>query len=149
MPRQFVLPAEYYDAPESGARPLFPKWVPYGCGAISILFLIVLVGGGTLVSSGGAGSLFSKLFGKMHDEMAGQFTKDVTPQQKAAFDSEFRTFNANLDKGTMPITKVDEVAQKLRDTAGDGKVTSSEVDQIVKMLDDANREAAAKGKPRH
>lgn len=148
MPRQFVLPAEYYNAPDLGVRPLFPKWVPWGCGGVSILFLLLFFAGGMLMTSGGAGSLFSWLFGTMHDEMTHQYTRDVTPQQKAAFDSEFRTFDTNLDKGTVPFTKVQDILQLVQQAASDGKVTPSEVDQIVKKLDDTNRQAAAKGKVR-
>ena len=90
----------------------------------------------------------AKLFDKMHEEMTRQYTPDVTPQQKSAFDSEMREFESNLQKGKAPITKVRQVVQALQDASGDGKVTPSEVDQIVKALDDVNREAAKpKSKP--
>jgi len=147
VPRQFLLPAEYYEAPDSGVRPLFPVWVPYGCGAAAIVFLIAIFAGGSLLSSGGLGNLLATLFGRMHDEMTRQYTPDVTPQQKAAFDSEFQAFETNLRNGTAPLSKVQQVVQSVQDASGDGKITPSEADQIVKTLDDVNRDAA-KRKPR-
>ena len=146
MPRQFQLPAEYYDAPLTDVRPIFPKWVPYGCGSVSIVFLMAIFAGGTLFSSGQAGNLMATLFARMHDEMARQYTPDVKPQQKAAFDSEFQAFEANLRNGTAPFDRVETLVQAVQEASGDGKITPAEVDKVVKTLDDINRAAAAKRK---
>ena len=148
MPRQFRLPAEYYEAPDPGVRPIFPRWVPYGCGTLAVVFLIAIFAAGTLVSSGGLGGILAGLFGRMHDEMTRQYTADVTPQQKAAFDHQFQAFDANLRNGTAPFPKVQSVVQALQQASADGKITPAEADQIVKALDDVNREAA-KRKPQH
>ena len=36
-PLPFHRPADYYAAPLSEVRPIFPRWVPFGCGSASLV----------------------------------------------------------------------------------------------------------------
>ena len=84
----FRRPADYYATPVGDAKPLFPRWVPYGCGIASIVLIVIVFAGGYFAVHGGMGQLLAFMFGSMHDEVARMFTKDVSPAQKAAFEQE-------------------------------------------------------------
>src|SRR5437763_12118625 len=87
----FRRPADYYSTPIGDAKPLFPRWVPYGCGTAAIVFLIVVCAGGFFAVHGGMGQLLDMMFGSMQTEIDKMFTKEVSPAQKAAFEREMKT----------------------------------------------------------
>src|SRR5437867_6165538 len=86
----FRRPADYYSSPVGDARPLFPRWVPYGCGGAAILVLIAVFGLGLLAARGGIGPLFELMFATMEGEIDKMFTRDVTPNEKAVFAEEMK-----------------------------------------------------------
>ena len=50
QPKAFRMPCEYYSAPLAEVRPIFPKWVPIGCGTASAIVLLLLFAGGAAIS---------------------------------------------------------------------------------------------------
>ncbi|HXH40311.1 MAG TPA: hypothetical protein VNN08_16905, partial [Thermoanaerobaculia bacterium] len=49
----FRRPADYYAAAGTDLRPLFPRWVPVGCGWASLVFVVLLFVAGTFASRSG------------------------------------------------------------------------------------------------
>ena len=127
----FRRPADYYTAPPSEVRPLFPRWVPIGCGAASLLAIVILFGIGTIAGSAEGGTIFAAIFGTMQDEIDGMFTKDVTPPQKAAFDGEMKMLRGNLAAGKVSIDKLQPLLQEVRASSADSKVTPDEAAKLT------------------
>src|SRR5436305_11572961 len=84
----FRRPADYYSSPVGEARPLFPKWVPYGCGTAAIVCLLVVFALGVAVSRGMLGPMFELVFATTQGEIDKMFTRDVTPSDRQMFDAE-------------------------------------------------------------
>jgi len=139
----FRRPADYYSAPLSEVRPIVHKGVPYGCGAASLLAIVLLFIGGALAGSGQGGALFATLFGTMAGEIRGMYAKDVTAAQKAAFDAEIKALQKNLDDGKVSISDLQPLLRSIRETSGDSSVTAKELDALTQAARNVN--AAAHG----
>jgi len=137
-PLPFRRPADYYAAPLSELRPLFARWVPFGCGTASLVVMVVLFAAGAWAGSGRGGSIFATLFGTMQDEIHDMFTKDVMAAQKAAFDSEMNALRANLGNGKVSIDRLQPLLRSIRDASIDSKVTPAEAAQLTKAAHDVN-----------
>ena len=74
-PLPFRRPADYYSTPGSTLRPLFPRWVPVGCGWAALVFVVLLFVAGVLAPK--SGSVLDMLFGKIQDDIAAHFTKST------------------------------------------------------------------------
>ena len=140
-PLPFRRPADYYSSPLSEVRPIFHRAVPLGCGAASIVAILILFVGGAVAASGKGGTLFAALFGTMTDEIHGMFTKDVTAAQKSAFDAEMKTLRANLAEGKISMDALQPMLRTIRDTSGDSSVTAKETETLTKAARDVNRTA--------
>jgi hypothetical protein len=137
-PLPFRRPADYYAAPLSDVRPLFPRWVPLGCGAASLVMMIALFAAGAWAGGGKGGSIFATLFGTMQNEVHDMYTKDVTPAQKAAFDAEMNALKTNLGNGKVSIDRLQPLLHEMRDASMDSKITPAEVAQLTKAAHDVN-----------
>jgi hypothetical protein len=91
-PLPFRRPADYYAAPGPDLRPIFPRWVPMGCGWAGLVFVVLLFAVGAFAPRSGA--ILDWAFGKIQSDMTPHFTKDVTPVQKAEFNAEMKTLRA-------------------------------------------------------
>jgi len=141
-PLPFRRPADYYSAPLSEVRPIFPRWVPFGCGAASLVAVLVLFAGGAVAGSGKGGALFATLFGAMGDEIKGMFAKDVTAPQKTAFDAEMKTLRANLAGGKVSIDQLQPLLQGIRDASMDNSVSGAEAERLTRAARDVNERVA-------
>jgi hypothetical protein len=142
-PLPFRRPADYYAAPPSDVRPLFPRWVPLGCGTASLIILAVLFGAGGFAASGKGSAIFAALFGTMQDEMHGMFTKDVTPADKAAFDAQMNALRGNLSHGKVSMDRLQPLLHAIRDASIDSKITPDEARKLTAAAHDVNAAAAA------
>jgi hypothetical protein len=141
-PLPFRRPADYYTAPLSEVRPIFPRWVAFGCGGASLVAILVLFAGGAIAASGKGGALFAMLFTMMRDEMRGMYAKDVTDAQKAAFDAEMKIVLRNLDQGKVSIDQLQPLLQGIRDVSMDSSVSGGEVERLTKAARDVNQGVA-------
>lgn len=136
-PLSFRRPADYYAAPESRLRPLFPRWVPLGCGWTSIVFVIVLfVAGGFAARSG---SILDMLFGKIQDDLVQHFSRDVTPAQRASFAAEMRTMRASARNGKLKLDRTQTFLRLASELDSDEKVDHGEIDKLIAAAHDVNR----------
>lgn len=136
-PLPFRRPADYYAMPDSRLRPLFPRWVPLGCGWASLVFVIALfIAGGFAARSG---SILDLLFGKIQDDLAQHFSPDVTPAQRATFAAEMQTMRASARKGRLKLDRTQNFLRLATDLDSDEKVDHAEVDKLIAAAHDVNR----------
>lgn len=133
-PPRFRRPADYYAAPVQDVRPLFPRWVPFGCGAASIVLILVLAGVAAGVSSGVFGSVFDLMFSEMQGEIDKMMAPDVKPPQKAAFDSEMKSMRERVRNGSLKMDRMQPLMRVMREVVSDERVTSSEVDRLTREI---------------
>ncbi len=137
-PLPFRRPADYYAAPLSDVRPIFPRWVPYGCGTASLIVILVLFGAGVLASRGKGGSIFATIFGTMQDEIHGMFTKEVTAADKSLFDAEMKTLRGNLADGKVSIDHLQPLLHAIRVASIDSKITPDETKRLTQAAHEVN-----------
>src|SRR5713226_1759698 len=138
-PLPFRRPADYYAAPGHELRPLFPRWVPAGCGWASIAFVILLFGAGALAPR--SGSILDKLFGKIGDDIVSHFGRDVTPVQKAEFGAEMKTLRAAASAGKLKLDKTQPFLKLATEVDADEKIDHAETDKLIAALREVNRSA--------
>ena len=129
----------------SEVRPLFPRAVPYGCGAASIVAILILFGIGVFAGSGKGGSIFGSILGMMAGEIDGMFTKEVSKAQRDAFEAEMKSLEKNLSQGKVSIDKVQPLLRTIRDTSGDNAVTPKEAEMLIQAARAANEVAPLRG----
>jgi hypothetical protein len=133
----FRRPADYYSTPASNLRPLFPKWVPAGCGWAALVFIILLFVAGGLAPK--SGSLLEWLFAKIQTDMTPHFTKNVTPAQRAAFAGEMQTLRASAKAGKLKLDKTQTFLKLATEVDSDEKIDPAEADKLIAAVRDVNR----------
>jgi hypothetical protein len=133
----FRRPADYYAASGTDLRPLFPRWVPIGCGWASLVFVIVLFVFGALAPR--SGSALEWLFAKIQEDMTPHFQRDVTPQQKAEFASEMKILRASANAGKLKLDKTQTFLHLATDVDSDEKIDHLEADKLIAALREINR----------
>ena len=141
-PRTFRLPADYYTAPLSDVRPLFPKWVPLGCGTASAVILVLLFAGGAVLTGSRLAQLMDYVIGTSLGELKGMFAPDVTAQQKARFDAEVKQLREGLRSDRVSLQNLQPFLKMMQTAIADKKVTHDEVERLTKTA----HEATMKGK---
>ena len=136
-PLPFQRPADYYSTPGTNLRPLFPRWVPLGCGWAALAFVIVLFVAGAFVPR--SGSILDMLFGKIQDDITSHFGRDVTPVQKAAFGVEMKTLRAAARDGKLKLEKTQSFLRLATDVDADEKIDHAEADKLIAGVRDVNR----------
>jgi hypothetical protein len=134
----FRRPADYYSTPVGDARPLFPRWVPYGCGTASIIVLLVVFALGAAVSTGALGELLDLMFGPMQGEIDRMFTPDVKPQQRVALDAEMKTMRAAIRANRLSLDRLQPLLRSMRDASSDEHITSQETEQLIHEIHEIN-----------
>jgi hypothetical protein len=127
--RRFLWPADYYSS--ATPPPVLPRGVSYGCGAASVLVLIIVFAGGAWLSSGGFVQFMDFALGMTLGEMRGMYTPDVTAAQKQALESEVEAMRTKMRDGSVPAAKLQGFLQTLQKTMKDEKMTGAEVQQLT------------------
>jgi hypothetical protein len=137
-PSSVRLPADYYCAPTSEVRPIFPRWVPLGCGSASVAFVILLFAGGAWIQRGGLEQAVSFFLGMMQGEMAAMYGKDVPDVDKKALTGAMTSFGENVRTHRVPLTKLQPVMDSLQPAIADKQLTREEVAHLVDVINKAN-----------
>ena len=127
--RRTNWPADYYAGPTPEA--VLPRWTAYGCGAVSVLILIVVFAGGVYLSGGGMAQLMDFSFGMTLGEMRGMYTPEVTKAQKDTLEKEIEAMRANVRDGKTSVNSLQPVLQSIQKAIKDEKLTPAEVDQLT------------------
>lgn len=122
-------PADYYSGP-SPARVL-PRWASFGCGAASVLTLVVVFAGGAYLAHGGFTDLMDMVFGMTMGELRGMYTKDVTVAEKKSLDDEVETLRANLRNDKIAVQSLQPLLKDIQKVSNDKKVDAREVEQLL------------------
>ena len=134
----FRRPADYYSTPAGDGRPLFPRWVPFGCGTASIVVLMLVFALGVAVSTGALGELLDLMFGSMQGEIHKMFTAEVKPPQKAVFDAEMATMRAAIRANRLSLDRLQPLLRSMRDVSSDEHVTAAETEQLTREIHEIN-----------
>ena len=137
----FRRPADYYSSPVEDVKPIFPRWVPFGCGSVSIVLLIVLVIGAAMASSGAFGEMFDLVFASMQGEVDKMMGRDVKAADKATFDSEMKTMRDAIRTKRLSVDRVQPLLRSIREVSADERVTAEEVKRLTRELREINRGA--------
>ena len=131
-PPPFRRPADYYSSPVENVRPIFPRWVPFGCGTAAIVLLVILVGVAAGMSSGAFRGLFEMALASMEGEIEKMMAPDVKPPQKAAFEAEMKGIRESVRAGRLKIDRLQPLMRTMRETVVDEKVTAAEVEDLTR-----------------
>jgi hypothetical protein len=130
-PSAFRLPCEYYSAPLAEVRPIFPKWVPYGCGTASAIILLLLFAGGAIVTGPRLASLMDLVLGTSLGELKSMYTPEVTTAQKQRFDDEVKQLRDALRHDKVPMKNLQPFLRTMQTAISDKKVTPDEVERLI------------------
>ncbi|MEO8383407.1 MAG: hypothetical protein ABI779_27370 [Acidobacteriota bacterium] len=128
-PRRFMWPADYYTGPSP--RAVLPRGVTYGCGAASLVVLVVVFAGGAFLASGGMAQFMDFALGMTMGDVRGIYAKDVTAAEKQELEDAIEALRSDLRDGKAPVTKLQPVLEALRLTMADGKMSPAEVKQVA------------------
>ena len=146
-PRAFRLPADYYSTPAADVRPLFPKWVPVGCGTASAVLLVLLFAAGAIVTGPRLAQFMDYVVGSSLGEVKGMYAKDVTAGDKARFDAEVKQLRENLRSGKVSMQNFQPFLKQLQGVMTDKTVTHDEVDRLTKSAHEATLKGTTKTPP--
>jgi len=141
--RSFRLPADYYAAPLSEVKPVFPSWVPWGCGSLAAVVLLLMFAGGAFLSGPRLATLIDLMLSMTIGEMKAMYQPDVTTAQKDAFDAEMKRMRDGLRDGKVSVQKVQPFLQTMQKAIGDEKVSGPELEQLTKAAREASAPAPA------
>jgi hypothetical protein len=136
----FRLPADYYASPVTDLAPVFPRWVPFGCGSAAIAILVVLFAGGAIVLAGGGGGgrvvdfFFESIGGDLHEMMS----KDVSRPDREALESEMKTLHDNIGAGRVGLTRLQPLLKSIAGAVEDKKVSPAEVRKLTEVMHELN-----------
>lgn len=141
--RRFVWPAEYYSGPSPAT--VLPRGVTFGCGAASVVALILIFAGGAFMASGGLVQLMDFTFGMSMADVRGMYAAEVTAAQKKELEDAIEQLRGGLRDGRVSVTQLQPVLETMRKGIGDKKLTPSEVDALTTA---ARKATAAKLPPK-
>ena len=141
--RSYRLPADYYSAPLAEVKPVFPAWVPWGCGSLAALVLLVMFAGGAMLSGPRMATLIDLMLSMTISEIKAMYQPDVTAAHKDAFDAEVKRMREGLRDGKVSVQKVQPFLQTMQKVIGDEKVTGAELERLTKAAREASTAAPA------
>jgi hypothetical protein len=147
-PPKSRLPADYYAAPADEVRPIFPKWVPRGCGIAAAVVLVIGFAIGAVVMHVGLGKLMAYLLDMSVAEIQPMIGKDVPPAQKQALNFELGQLSKNVESNKTNLARLEPVLDELKEAMDDKKITPAEAAQLTKLAHDANTPAPKPGQTR-
>jgi Flp pilus assembly protein TadB len=117
---------------------VLPRGATFGCGAASIVALIVLAGGAAWMAAGGIVDFMDLVMGMSMGEVRGMYASNVTPAQKKELDDAIESLRGNLRTGKVPLSRLDPVLQTMRKGIADKKLQPAEVDALTAAARKAN-----------
>lgn len=138
-PRRFVWPSDYYSAPTPPS--VLPRGVTYGCGAASLVVLLLFFIGGALMSAGGMTQFMDMALGMSLGEMRGMYSADVSAPRKKTLETEIETMREHLRTERIPLTGLQPFMQTLQSSISDRRVTGAEAAQLEETARKINASA--------
>jgi hypothetical protein len=135
------LPADYYSSSPDDVRPVFPRWVPLGCGGVSAVVLVLLFIGGAMAGRGDISAVFDWVFSQVRHELTGLYTRDVTVAQKSALDAQLAQLKQNVDAHKVKPDQLLPLLRAMSEATSDQSVTPAEVDKLTAQARELNAHA--------
>jgi hypothetical protein len=133
----FRRPADYYSSVDT-QKPIFARWVPFGCGTASIVVIVAMLIMAAGISSGAFGELFEYVFASMEGEIVKMMAPDVKPEQKKAFQAEMKTMRESIRRGKLSMDRLQPLMKSIREASVDEKVTGPEVERLTREVHTIN-----------
>ncbi len=139
-PARFPVPADYYASPATDVSPLFPRWVPLGCGWLAVVVLVTLFAGGAIIlkGGGGAGRIIDFFFQSVGGDLRQMMSRDVGKPDRDALDAEMKMLHDNISAGRVGLATLQPLLKSIGNAVEDKKVSASEVRQITRIMHDLN-----------
>jgi hypothetical protein len=141
--RRFVWPADYYSGPSPVA--VLPRGVTFGCGAASIVVLLLIFAGGAFMGSGGLVQFMDFALGMSMGDVRGMYAAEVTAAQKQELETAIEQLRTGLREGKVSVAQLQPVLETMRKGISDRKLQPAEVQALTAA---ARKATAAKLPPR-
>lgn len=141
--RRFVWPADYYSGPSPVA--VLPRGVTFGCGAASIVVLLLIFAGGAFMGSGGLVQFMDFALGMSMGDVRGMYAAEVTAAQKQELETAIEQLRVGLREGKVSVAQLQPVLETMRKGISDRKLQPAEVEALTAA---ARKATAAKLPPR-
>ena len=128
------IPAQYYSEAPSSTRRLCPAWVPFGCGGLAIVAIVLITVGGYWAGHGGLGRTFDFFLGQSKSDVESAYTADVTPAQRQQFDATYERLRAAVRAGRVDLAGFQKLLQSLSEVARDKNLTPQKVDVLTRQM---------------
>jgi hypothetical protein len=125
----FRRPADYYSS--ATPEPVLPRWAPFGCGAASVVVLLIVFAGGAWLAGGGFTTFMDFALSMTMSELRGMYDPAVTAAEKKSLDDEMSALRKHLRDERVSAAKLDPVLRALRKAMADDKVRGDELQEIV------------------
>lgn len=131
----FQLPADYYSTPPVAT---LPRWLPYGCGGVSLFALLLIFGVGAFLSGGGFAVLLDYILVTTTAEIKTMYASDVTADEKRDFEQSMKALSAHIDSGKVSPADVQELLRTIVNVSADRKATKHEIRTLTALAHKAN-----------
>jgi hypothetical protein len=142
--RPFRVPSDYYSAPLSEVRPVFPRWVPYGCGSAAAVFVVLLFVGGAILSGPALGQFLDFIMGVTLGELRPMIAREIPAAQKEAFEAEVNRMREGMRTGKISVQGVQPFLQQMQKAVSDEKVTLQELEALTETARSASSPATTR-----
>jgi hypothetical protein len=133
----FRLPADYYST-APGGQPIFPRWVPIGCGAAALIALLAIFIGGAVLMRGGGASIVNWAVSAVRKDVDQAMSADVPLADRTALDREIETLRKNMEGGRVKLERVKPLLTSLQQAVADDKITRGEAEKLIRQLHEVN-----------
>ncbi len=140
--RPFRFPADYYCAPLSDVTPIFPRWVPFGCGGVSAVILLLLFAAGAVISGPRLAEFMDLFLGTSLGELRSMYAPDVSAAEKQRFDDEVERMREGLRTGQVTVKAMQPFMRAMQSAIADKRVTAEEVDRLANAAHEAQKKPA-------
>lgn len=136
-------PADYYASPRTAPR--FPRWIPLTCGVAAILVIVLMVGVGAFLRSGGLAKLVALSFGQVNAEAGTMFAADVDEASRTAFSKALLGVRDAIADGKVDLSAALPLLQEMQKAIGDRRLSREEVDELTALFEGALAPASDPG----
>jgi hypothetical protein len=136
-------PSRYYAQPPAGLEK--GRSAIFGCGAASLVILLLLFLAGSFFASGGLRMLLGYAVGEIAARIDPKTTPDLSPAERADLKNELDRAAKMSRSASVPLPKLVPLLEKMQTALADEKITKDEARELVQAVQQLNRPA---GPPR-
>jgi len=127
------FPADYYSDPTLRTGNL-PKWVPMGCGLLSIGALVILLALGNFFLNDGLPTILGFVFSNIEDELDKQFDSTVSAAEREGLKHELDALASAVSKRRVSAPAATRILRDMQSTIEDKRVTREETGKLTSEI---------------